>query len=242
MKAYQVNYATTRSQMYNQTSRVQKAQRIIKTLEDYLGNNLSKLRLLDIGSSTGIITSTLSKHFKEVVGIDIDRGAVAYAKKTFKYKNLTFKLEDSMKLNFPANSFDVVVCAQIYEHVPDPKKLFAEIYRVLKPEGVCYLAAVNKLWPIEPHYNLPFLSFLPKPMANFYIRLTGKASNYYETLLSYWQLKDLTKDFISIEYTEKILTDPKKFAYNIPSLGIFSYFGKFLAPTLFWILVKPGKK
>ncbi len=229
--------------MYDEPSRVQKAIRMIKTLEDYFGkNNLSKLSLLDIGSSTGIITHFLAPYFKKVVGIDIDEGAIEHAKKTFQQGNLTFEQGDSMKLNFPANSFDIVICAQIYEHVPDPQKLFQEIYRVLKPQGVCFLAAVNKFWPIEPHYNLPFLSFLPKPLANYYIKLTGKAESYYETLLSYWQLKDLTKDFVCIEYTEKILKNPKKFGFNIPALGVFSYLGKFFAPTIFWVLVKPGSK
>lgn len=243
MKTYQRSYAATKSQMYDQRSRVQKAIRMIKTLEDYLGkDNLSKLSLLDIGSSTGIITNSLAPFFKKVVGIDIDKGAIEYAKKTFQRGNLTFEQGDSMKLKFASYSFDVVICAQIYEHVPDPQKLFQEIYRVLKPGGVCYLAAVNKFWPIEPHYNLPFLSFLPKALANYYVRLTSKGNSYYETLLSYWQLKNLTKDFIRNEYTEKILKNPSEFGYNIPNLGIFSYLGKYFAPTLFWILVKPDSK
>ncbi len=229
--------------MYDEHSRVEKAQRMVKTLEDYLGgDNLSKLTLLDIGSSTGIIAHTLASHFRKVIGIDIDEEAVKYAKRTFQQDNLIFVRGDSMKLNFSDNTFDVVICAQIYEHVPDPQKLFQEIYRILKPKGVCYLAAVNKLWPIEPHYNLPFLSFLPKFLANYYVKLTSKAENYYETLLSYWQLKDLTKNFICIDYTQEILKNPKKFGYNIPTMGTFAYLGKFFAPTLFWVLVKPVKK
>ena len=34
---------------------------------------------------------------------------------------------------------------------------------------------------MEPHYNLPFLSYLPKSTANYYVRFTGKAKKYYET-------------------------------------------------------------
>lgn len=240
MKSYQPDYAAYRSQMYDQTSRVQKAVRMVKTLEDYFGKDkLNTLTVLDIGSSTGIITNALAPHFRKIVGVDIDQGAVEYAQKTFKESNFTFKLGDSMKLDFPENTFDVVICAQIYEHVPDPQKLFSEIYRVLKPQGVCYLAAVNKLWPIEPHYNLPLLAIMPKSLANFFVRLTGKGSSYYESLLSYWQLKGLTKNFEIKEYTEKILKNPKKYGYSHPSFGPFSILGKFFAPTLFWLLVKP---
>lgn len=237
---YQPDYAASRSQMYDQASRVQKAVRMIKTLEDYFGkDHLSSLIVLDIGSSTGIITNSLAPHFKKIVGIDIDQGAVEHAQKTYSKDNLTFKLGDSMKLDFPANTFDIVICAQIYEHVPNPQKLFTEIYRVLKPGGVCYLAAVNKLWPIEPHYSLPFLAIMPKFLANIFVKLTGKAESYYETLLSYWKLKSLTKDFKINEYTEKILQNPQKFGYNHLPLGLFSFPGKFFAPTLFWLLIKP---
>ena len=40
-----------------------------------------------------------------------------------------------MKLSFKENSFDIVICTHVYEHVPNSKKLFDEIYRVLKPGG-----------------------------------------------------------------------------------------------------------
>jgi len=134
MKSYQRNYAATRPQMYDLPSRRLRAIRIIKTLSHFYGSldNLSELKALDVGSSTGIIDSILAKNFKEVVGSDIDRKAVYFAQKKFKQKNLRFVVEDAMKLSFKDENFDVVICAQVYEHVPDPKKLLSEIYRVLK--------------------------------------------------------------------------------------------------------------
>lgn len=245
---YQYNYASGRPHMYDMKSRIQKANRIIKTLADYYGTkSLSRLSVLDVGSSTGIIDNVLASKFSKIIGTDIDIAAVSFANKHFKKKNLSFKVENAMNLSFPDNSFDIVICTQVYEHVPNAKKLFDEIYRVLKPNGVCYFAALNSLWPIEPHYNLPFLSWLPKKLANSYLRLTGKGNLYYENPESYWNLKILTAKFERAEYTSKILRDPIRFGYDdvIPNRSIMSALAyllspvaKYLSPTFFWILIK----
>lgn len=245
---YQLNYAAGRPQMYDKLSREKRAYRIIRFFEDLLGKSgLKDLVVYDLGCSTGIIDNVLSKKFKKVVGGDIDEEAVAFAKKTFINKNLEFRIENATNLSFPDNTFDIVICTHIYEHVPDPKKLFQEIKRILKPGGFCYLAAINKFWLVEPHYNLPFLSYLPKKLANFYMRVTKKGSIYFETPQSYWGLENLTKDFKKIDYTDKILKDPIKYDYeNIYSLSpifiwIIKEFApilKYFVPTFFWILEK----
>lgn len=250
MNNYQLDYASNRPQMYEKMSRKTKATRIIKLLEHYCGKGkLNKLIVLDVGASTGIIDNELSKHFGQVVGIDIDKDAIKYAQNKFKRKNLLFKIDDAMKLSFKNNSFDMVICSQVYEHVPSDQKLLDEIYRVLKQNGVCYFAALNKLWPLEPHYNLLFLSWLPKDLGNFYVKILGKSTRYHETLRSYLSLKKLTYKFSVIEFTSKILSTPKKFGFeNLSRFPIniicwlISPLGKYFAPTFFWLLVKKDIK
>ncbi|MDO8619180.1 MAG: class I SAM-dependent methyltransferase [Candidatus Daviesbacteria bacterium] len=248
MTDYQFNFAHNWPSMYDKEAREQKAKRIVKVLADYFGEDrLKDLTLLDIGSSTGIMDNILARSFKKVIGTDIDEGGVEYAKKNFKKENLEFYVKDAMKLDLPSNSYDIVVCAQVYEHVPDTNKLFSEIYRVLKTDGVCYLAALNKIWPIEPHYKLPFLSWVPKKLADLYIRLFRNLPEYPETLRTYWDLRKLTKKFLCVEYTEKILQNPIKYSYtgiiatnffvkNFVKIG--APLVKFFSPTFFWLLVK----
>lgn len=233
-------YSDTRPQMHDFASRKLKAIRIIKTLKDFFDKrSLKKLKVLDVGSSTGIIDSVLATKFGQVWGIDIDKNGVNFAQKRFRRKNLHFKIGSALKLKFKNNLFDVVICTHVYEHVINPKKLFDEIYRVLKPGGISYLAAVNALWPIEPHYNLPFLSWLPKKLGNFYVRIFGKAKRYCENPMFYWQLKELTKKFEIVDYTPKILASPKKFGYQNPIVPKFlANYLKHLAPAFFWILLK----
>ena len=40
----------------------------------------------------------------------------------------------------PSKFADVVICTQVLEHVSDPGKALSEIFRILKPQGVCYLS------------------------------------------------------------------------------------------------------
>lgn len=234
---YQLEYASIRPQMYNQKSRILKAKRIIKTLQVYFETkSLKNLTVLDLGASTGIIANELSKHFKKIVATDIDKGGLKYAKKQFRRKNLIFKYADAMKMPFQNQSFDVVVCTHVYEHVPSPKKLFEEIHRVLKPDGVCYLAAQNKLWPLEAHHNLPFLSYLPKNLADLYIKTFRGKDEYYEHPMTYWQLTKTLNKFKIHDFTPHILREPQKFGYTmqIP----FGNFLKYFTPTMFWIIEK----
>lgn len=245
-KKYQFNYAAENPLMYDKASREQKARRLVKTLEEYFGKGkLKEMHLLDIGSSTGIIANYLAQYFKKVVGIDIDQKAVNFAKKHSKRKNIKFNVGDSMKLEFKNNSFNVITCLHIYEHVPDDNRLMKEIYRVLKSGGVCYFAAGNKLWPLEFHHKLPFLSWLPQSLADLYVRLFRKVDRYHESLRTYWGLKKLCNKFKIIEYTQKILRNPERYGYDDSIKGILKIFAwllspltKYLSPTFFWILLK----
>ncbi len=230
--------------MYDEISRIKKAKAIIYVLNDYFGTNkVKKLKILDVGASSGIMDNEISKHVNNVIGIDIDSQAIKFAQKKFKRKNLKFKVDDAMNLKEKPNTYDVVICAHVYEHVPDSAKLFKEIYKVLKPNGVCYLAAINSLWPMEPHYNLLFLSWLPRNLANIYVKLMGKANEYYEHPLSYWEIKKMTTYFAEIDYTSKIVINPKKFGYGNfqienPITNFIAKFAKYFTPTMFLLLKK----
>jgi len=249
-RGYQYHFSELHQDaMYNKGIREKKAITMIKVLGEFFSvEKLPELTVLDVGSSTGIIDHYLSLHFKHVDGIDIDEQAIEYASKTLTSEHLTFKVGDAMNITFPDNSFDIVICAQIYEHVPDAQKMIKEIYRVLKPQGVCYFAAGNRFNIQEPHYNLPFLSVIPKPFAHLYLRLMKRGNFYYEQHLSYWGLKKLVESFQMIDFTSKMLHNPEnyKIEYMLKPNSLKHKIAKFIVnntywfcPGYIWLLQKP---
>lgn len=46
-----------------------------------------------------------------------------------------FRAADLTAMPFDDNSFDVIICSHVLEHVPDDRKAFAELFRILKPGG-----------------------------------------------------------------------------------------------------------
>ena len=63
---------------------------------------------------------------------------------------ITTYRQDAMALGFPPNTFDAVIQAEIWEHVPEPRKVIEEGMRVLKPGG--YLITTT---PIGHHHFDP---------------------------------------------------------------------------------------
>lgn len=234
--------------MYDIPSRERKAKTMVAVLEDYLKQPLSDCRLLNVGGSAGIIDNFLADHFSSVIGVDIDKPAVMHARNNYAKQNLEFQIGDALNMAFPDNVFDVVICSQVYEHVIDAQQMMDEIFRVLVPGGVCYFAASNRLMWNEPHYNLPLLSVIPRPLAHIYVRLTGKARYYHELHYSYWGLRNLVKSFIVHDYTPKMISDPQKYSigYMISPDSIKAFIAGFVAkhiswlcPSYIWLLEQP---
>lgn len=227
--------------MYDVQTRERKARTMVAVLGDFLGlEALPRLSLLNVGGSAGIIDNYLSNHFSEVVGLDIDLPAVEFARSRFNKNGLTFVVGDALRIPCPEATFDVVVCSQVYEHVPDARVMLDEIYRVLKPGGTCYFAANNRLMWNEPHYNLPLLSVVPRWLAHIYIRVAGKASFYYEKHYTYWGLRSLVRRFDVHDYTLKIVQNPSAYSagYMVKPGSYKSRIAVFVARYLKWL--SPG--
>jgi ubiquinone/menaquinone biosynthesis C-methylase UbiE len=188
-----------------------KVDKMLAILRDCGALDNNPRKAVDIGCSAGFFTMALAPHFKEVVGLDIDEQALALATQGCNAPNVRFARGDSMWLDLADDSVDLVLCNHVYEHVPDARQLFREIHRVLRPGGRCYLGAASRLTPIEPHYHLPFLSWLPKPLAHRYMRITGKGREYYENLTTFGGIRKLIADFEVQDYTLAVIADPDRF-------------------------------
>jgi len=228
-------------------TRLRKAAKITTILHDALGPDLSGQSCLDTGCAVGIITDELARHFSRVMGVDVDARLVRQAH-AHSLNGALFLLASGACLPFPNASFDVVVCAQVYEHVTDQHGLAQEIYRVLRPGGSCFFSGPNKLAVLEEHYWLPFLSWLPQGLANAYMRLFKKGQVYDAWPLFYWQTRQLWSAFEVRDYTVRMLRDPRRYAVEDKLAkapwfaGLPDWFWRLAQPFLpnyNWVLLKP---
>jgi SAM-dependent methyltransferase len=210
-KKYQENLSTITPILLNKDYKRPKVEKMLAILDDAGALDKHDSLAVDVGCSAGFFTKALASHFTRVIGLDIDESALEKARKESSAENVAYQIGDSMKLPFADATVDLIICNHVYEHVPDAGVLFHEIKRVLKPDGICYLGAASRLTPIEPHYHLPFLSWLPKSIADRYMKLTGKGEEYYEKLQTYWGIRRLIADFKVEDYTLRVIENPDLF-------------------------------
>ncbi len=101
-----------------------------KLFSDWIGQGK---RVLDLGGRDGILTKYFIDGNDVTIG-DIDAQALKYAEETHKVKTKITNLNET--LPFSDNSFDVIVMAEVLEHLPYPKITLPEIKRILKPDGI----------------------------------------------------------------------------------------------------------
>ena len=140
-------------------------------------NTEKRVRVLEIGTGSGGIAyyfACQSELQCEVTAIDtVDQRLIQ--------KGYQFVLVGDTHLPFANESFDIVISNHCIEHVGEHKEQMNhlhEIKRVLKKEGIGYLAVPNRWMLVEPHYQLIFLSWLPKKWRTIYLKCTGKGKIY----------------------------------------------------------------
>jgi len=110
-----------------------------------------KGKLLDVGCGMGDFLEAFSFYRPKYnfFGIDISAKAISQAKK--RNLNINFKVADAQKLPFKDNTFDVVTCFDLIEHVKYPKLVLSEIHRVLKKRGIFhgFIPTESELLSIE---------------------------------------------------------------------------------------------
>ena len=152
-------------------SRVLKARKIIEVVGR---DRIADARVLDIGTGAGVMASELAKVAREVTGVDVRDQRTTF-------DGYRFVQVEGTTLPFDDRSFDVVLSNHVIEHVgerDDQLRHLREVGRVLADDGVCYLAVPNRWVLLEPHFRLPFLSWIPRPLRDPYVRLAGKGDFY----------------------------------------------------------------
>lgn len=103
------------------------------------------MTILDAGCGTGNFTIKLAESGAHVVGIDISEEMIHQAqKKLSNQETIQFVPMDIYQLEFPDQTFDIVVSMTAFEFIDQAKKAFEELYRVLKPGGQLLIGTITK--------------------------------------------------------------------------------------------------
>ncbi len=101
--------------------------------------------VLDLACGTGYGSFELKKSgAKKVIGGDISKKALNYARKNYKKKGLIFKKLDGEKIDLSNGSVDLVISLETIEHLENPLKFLKEVKRVLKKKGLFICSSPNK--------------------------------------------------------------------------------------------------
>lgn len=97
-------------------------------------------KILIAGCGSGYDMSIV-KSKMDGYGIDISKQAIK--KSMQKYPRFNYKFGSITKIPFKDNLFDIIVCSEVIEHVPNRKKAFSEMKRVLKSGGILIITTPN---------------------------------------------------------------------------------------------------
>src|ERR1700730_7342017 len=154
-------------------------------------------RILNVGASGPNFAfaeqfESLYEHPHQVTGGGISLSEVQDYRRSFPgVKTLVF---DGCALPFRDKSFDVIYSNAVIEHLPDheaQQRFAAEVVRVASG---WFVTTPNLYYPIEPHYHLPFVQFLPQRWQRSLVKSLGRTPYANLNLLTKRQLHRLLPD------------------------------------------------
>jgi len=162
--------------------------------------------ILDLGGRDGTLTRHYLQGNQVVIG-DIDVEAMARARQDYGVDTIEVNLNEV--LQFEDESFDVIVLAEVLEHLPYPKVTFGEIQRILRPGGILVgsiplayhikdrwqVIRGRKLWVNNDPTHVQFFK--------------------YEELLDFFKNYLSVEDVVSIKGGRKAEWFPKLFARDV---------------------------
>ncbi len=162
-----------------------------KALVQFLNVVPKQAKILDIGTGKGHLALAIAQAGWSVTSVDLSDSELYFARLNAVYFQLDEKIElltmDAKNLNVPEHSFDVVMCADLMHHLPQPDAVLSEMIRVCKPIGRILISDLNENGQ--------------KILKNL-LKQEGK-----EHVLMGWEMKDIQKWFeekgLSVEFVEK---------------------------------------
>ncbi len=109
-------------------------------------------KILDVGTGTGFVTIEIANLLRgkaQVIGLDLSQAMLSLAAENAAARGVSefvsWRVGDAKNMPFEAGEFDFVVSSGSLHHWDEPRRVFDEIARVLKPGGGCLVRDSKRL-------------------------------------------------------------------------------------------------
>ncbi len=120
---------------------------ICQKIAEKNADGLYNKQVIDVGCGGGILTESLAKLGADVTGIDMGTAPLNVAKLHALESGLSInyeKITAEDKACIALNSFDIVTCMEMLEHVPKPASVINACAQMVKPGGLVFFSTLNK--------------------------------------------------------------------------------------------------
>jgi len=150
----------------------------LRLIERY-GGALPGRRILDLGSGMGGTSVALGLAGAAPLAFEYNRAYCEIIRMRAARYDLGLPVVNGAGEHLPFHdaSFDLAIAWDVVEHVQDPELLLAELARVLRPGGRVLLTVINRFAFRDPHYHLPLLNWLPRPLSEAIIERRGRSKS-----------------------------------------------------------------
>lgn len=101
-------------------------------------------RALEYGPGSGIYIPVLARYCREVIAADIQPAYLAGIEPLARDAGVTLTVDDIQDSQFETNSFGLVLCTEVLEHVPDPEGALRTLFRILRPGGIAIVTTPQR--------------------------------------------------------------------------------------------------
>ncbi|MDJ0781437.1 MAG: bifunctional 2-polyprenyl-6-hydroxyphenol methylase/3-demethylubiquinol 3-O-methyltransferase UbiG [Desulfosarcinaceae bacterium] len=144
-------------------------------MESRLG--LFQRRIIDVGCGGGILSEPMARAGAVVTGIDMCEPTLEVARQHAAEANVSVtylhRSAEEMAWESPG-VFDIVVCMELIEHVPDPASLVRACAILTRPGGSVFFATVNRNW---------LSGLLVILAAEYLLRIVARGTHQYTQLV-----------------------------------------------------------
>lgn len=92
-------------------------------------------KILDLGCGDGYLSYLMARAKHQVTAFDLSINRLEKFKNIATEYAIEQQIGDVKSTGFPENTFDIIICSEVIEHIDEYEKVLQEAYRILKPEG-----------------------------------------------------------------------------------------------------------